>query len=91
MAGGGRTVKFSITIPGRAVVKGRPRLASICGHAVAYTPKKEPPVSEFIGNYLFSPDYPQARCHAEGTKLVCSNDRRHDGHDDDGRHDEAQR
>ena len=64
----------------------------VAANFVAYTPKKEPPVSEFVGNYLFSPDYPQAKCHAEGTTLVCSNDKRHDdGHGDDRRRDEAQR
>jgi feruloyl esterase len=59
----------------------------VAANFVAYTPKKEPPVSEFVGNYLFSPDYPQARCHADGTTLVCTNDKRHD----DGHGDEAQR
>lgn len=65
----------------------------VAANFVAYTPK-EPQVSySFVGDYLFSPDYPQAKCHAEGTKLVCSNDRRHDDgrQDDDHRHDEAQR
>lgn len=40
----------------------------------AFLPKHEPQVSSsFVGNYLFAPGYPQQKCHAEGTKLVCAN------------------
>jgi hypothetical protein len=49
-----------------------PKVAS---NFAPFTPKHEPHVStSFLGNYLFSPDYPQEQCHASGTTLVCSGD-----------------
>lgn len=38
------------------------------------TPTHKPDVStSFVGNYLFSPGYPQEQCYANGAQLVCQN------------------
>jgi feruloyl esterase len=47
---------------------------TVAGNFGPVTPKHEPHVStSFLGNYLFSPDYPQEQCYANGTQLVCQN------------------
>jgi feruloyl esterase len=55
-----------------------PKVASNFG---PFTPKHGPHVStSFVGNYLFSPGYPQEQCHADGTNLACLQDRGHSEH-----------
>jgi hypothetical protein len=58
----------------------------VCADKVAsnfapVTPKHGPHVStSFLGNYLFSPDYPQEQCYADGANLVCLKDDGHSAH-----------
>jgi feruloyl esterase len=50
---------------------------TVASNFAPVTPKHGPHVStSFLGNYLFSPGYPQEQCSASGTTLVCLPDRR---------------
>lgn len=43
-----------------------------------YTPRKRPDVdTRFVGDYLYSPRFPQARCTAVGTQIQCEDGRNH--------------
>jgi Tannase and feruloyl esterase len=44
----------------------------VAANFIPYAPRHEPHVGlGFVGNYLFSPGYPQEDCRANGTTLVC--------------------
>ena len=53
----------------------------VAGNFAPVTPRHGPHLStSFVGNYLFSPGYPQEQCHADGTNLVCLKDHDHSSH-----------